>query len=248
MVYTIRVEENPIVKIFTFLAEEYGFQGWWPLFSRRNTGLRDGKGYLKTSSNEILNSRSRFEIAAGAVLTQNTAWTNVEKALENLDSAGLLDAEAIINAELPVLAEAVRPSGYYNQKARKLKILASFLLEGGYLESGKYPSRQDLLDLWGVGKETADSILLYAYNLPFFVVDAYTVRIFKRLNVVDGNESYDIIASRITASLNSDPGLFGEYHALIVKHAKEHCRKKPVCGNCVLRKLCSFAGIKDEQE
>ena len=237
--YTLGMEENHIVKIFTLLSGEYGFQGWWPLYSRRNTGIRDERGYLKTPSKEILTPGSRFEIAVGAILTQNTAWTNVEKALENLNSAGLLDPEALIMAELPVIAEAVRPSGYYNQKAKKLKILASFLSEGGYLDGSKYPSRQELLGLWGVGKETADSILLYAYNLPFFVVDTYTVRIFERLRIIDGKESYEEVASRIISFLDSDPDLFGEYHALIVKHAKEHCMKKPVCGNCVLRELCS---------
>lgn len=242
------MEKNIIKRVFTDLLESYGLQGWWPVYSLRCTEGRDSRGYYNQvltyySYSEELSPLSRFEIAIGSVLTQNTAWTNVERALENLESAGLLDPDAVIDVPISILSEALRPSGYYNQKAKKLKILAAFLLEGNYLKMGNAPERKDLLNLWGVGKETADSILLYAYDVPVFVVDAYTKRIFTRLKILTGSEEYDEIAEIFINGLGKDSALFKEYHALIVKHAKEYCRKNPVCGSCVLKELCSFYDI-----
>lgn len=240
---------NILYSIFNCLLDYYGPQGWWPVYSLRLSGGRDKRGYLPNPSDYSrrniiagLSSRDVFEIAVGAVLTQNTSWKNVEKALENLESAGLLDCRAVMDASATALADAVRPSGYYNQKAKKLKVLARFFSERGNPDNGNPPSREDLLELWGVGKETADSILLYAYGLPFFVVDAYTKRMFKRLGILTGDEEYDEIAAAFTSALGEDPGLFNEYHALIVRHGREHCRKKPLCKGCVLRmnNLCSF--------
>lgn len=125
-----------------------------------------------------------------------------------------------------------------NQK--KLKILTSFLLNRDYLENGTIPDRDELLELWGIGKETADSILLYAYGVPLFIVDTYTKRIFKRLKIIDGSEGYEEIAGRFTGCLKRDTAVYQEYHALIVEHAKEYCRKKPVCSGCVLQCCCSL--------
>ena len=233
------MEKQIIARIFAILSEKYGFQGWWPVYSLRKTSNRDDRGYLKVPLNEGIASSFLFEIAVGSVLTQNTAWINVEKAIENLESAGLLDPSALMEADITLLSEAIRPSGYYNQKTKKLRILISFLLEGGYLDIGNAPERTMLLELWGIGKETADSILLYAFNLPFFVVDTYTRRIFSRLQIITGKEEYDKIAEIFMAVPELDSSLYGEYHALIVRHAKDYCRKKPACTGCVLRDLCS---------
>ncbi len=234
-----------IAEIYEILLDAYGTQGWWPLYALRGTEGRDDRGYSKKpvkstkfSLSEKLSPLSRFEIAAGAVLTQNTAWTNVEKSLDRLVWSGLLDPEKIRDSSPEMLAETIRSSGYYNQKVRKLKILASFLMDGDYLKGEQSPRRDDLLGLWGIGKETADSILLYAFDVPLFVVDAYTKRIFKRLGLLTGTEDYDEIALLFTDSLNRNAKVYQEYHALIVKHAKEHCRKQALCKGCVLRKYC----------
>ncbi len=246
------MEKSGIENVFILLLQNYGPQGWWPLYSRRFTDGYDACGYRMASEKKSskpfygrISPNERFEIAVGAVLTQNTAWKNVERALANLESAGLLSGEAVREVSFPVLGEAVRPSGYYNEKAKKLKILAEFLIEERLLEGGNTPSREELLELWGIGKETADSILLYAYNVPVFVVDAYTKRMFKRLGVLYGNEEYDEIANIFVSSLGRNAPLFNEYHALIVRHGKEHCRKKPVCEGCVL-KVTTFCRFNDE--
>jgi len=232
------------VQIYKKLLEEYGSQGWWPVYSLRNTEYRDGRGYyydyvqLESHRKLTLGKLSEFEIAIGAVLTQNTAWTNVEKALGNLIKQNLIDPKGIMDIDQEKLADLIRPSGYYNQKAEKIKILTHFLLTGGYFQNKNIPARENLLALWGIGEETADSILLYAYNVPLFVVDAYTKRIFKRLGILEGKEKYKEIAGLFTDSLGKDYLVFQEYHALMVQHAKEHCRKKPICKACVLNNLC----------
>ena len=141
---------------------------------------------------------SRFEIVVGAILTQNTAWGNVEKALESLRKAGVMSREGVLRIPEKELSTLIRSSGYHNQKARKLRELARF--------SGK-PGRGDLLGVWGIGKETADSILLYAHGIPFFVVDAYTRRVFSRLGLISGSEEYDEIRSLFENGLPKDPAL-----------------------------------------
>ncbi len=232
-----------INRVYHLLLGTYGPQGWWPVFTLRKTENRDERGYsIGTGRTEDFSPLSRFVIAAGAVLTQNTSWKNVEKALDTLSQRGLLNPVNVLEADHRELAAAIRPSGYYNQKSKKLKILASFLLKGGYLDGGKIPGRKALTGLWGIGKETADSILLYAYAVPVFVVDAYTKRIFSRLGVLTGDEGYDEIAEKFSVSLGRGAALYQEYHALIVTHAKEHCRKKPLCTNCVLKRFCRFNG------
>lgn len=215
--YTFKIMNKTIIQIYKKLMEYYGLQGWWPVYCLRNP---------------------KIEIAIGAVLTQNTAWTNVEKALVNLIEKNLLDPFRIIDINQVDLAKLIRPSGYYNQKAKKLKILSNFLLEGDFFADGNIPERNELLALWGIGEETADSILLYAYNFPVFVVDAYTRRIFIRLGILSGNEKYGEIADIFTDNLKKDPGVYQEYHALIVRHAKDHCRKKPDCDGCALNSIC----------
>lgn len=228
--------------IYKTLLERYGPRGWWPVYSLRNIGGRDNRGYytdnVQTHGRASLSSASKYEIAIGAILTQNTAWKNVEKALDNLINLGLMDPKIILENSQDELADAIRPSGYYNQKAKKIKILTRFLLDGWFFGDSNIPDRADLLGLWGIGEETADSILLYAFDVPVFVIDAYTRRIFSRLGVLDGGEKYKEVAGVFTDRLEENFVVYQEYHALIVRHAKEHCRKKPLCDGCVLNEIC----------
>ncbi len=213
-----------IKEIYNILLDKYGPQGWWPV-------RRDAKFCVSTN---------RYEIVVGAILTQNTAWTNVEKAVDNLIILGLMDPKVIMDIDQDDLANAIRSSGYYNQKAKKLKILTRYLMEGNFLQSENIPERDDLLKLWGIGEETVDSILLYAYGVPVFVIDAYTRRIFERLGILSGGEQYEVIAGVIADSIEEDPEVYKEFHALIVRHGKEHCRKTPDCITCILKDFCLY--------
>lgn len=198
-------------EIYNILYKKYGKQNWWPTKSKNK----------------------QFEIIIGTILTQNTSWSNVEKVINNLIKNNVLNAEKIIKINKNKLASLIRSSGYYNQKAERLKIIAKFFLKN------KDPSREELLNLKGVGKETADSILLYAYNKPYFVVDAYTKRIMNRIGFKE-NE-YDELQELFHKNLKRDYKLFNEYHALIVKLAKENCKKNPACINCCLKEKCEFS-------
>jgi len=203
--------------IFARLSVAYGPQRWWP-------------------------GDTPFEVMVGAVLTQNTAWSNVERAVENLKAAGRLEAAAIAADEPARLAELIRPAGYFNVKARRLQNLCRLLLEQGgeaaLANRSTGELRQRLLAVKGIGPETADDILLYAFARPVFVVDAYTRRIFTRLGLISGGESYEQLRHGCETALGSDTAMYNEYHALIVHHAKQACRTHPECGGCVLRDLC----------
>ncbi len=224
-----------IRELYGILLGAYGRQGWWPLpFRAGNRGF-DGRGYHPGDYCQPRSTRGRLEICMGAVLTQNTAWTNVETALRNLDRSGIDSSEKIAACRIDRLARLIRPSGYYNQKARKLKELAALLARRGVMKGQNPPSREELLAVWGVGEETADSILLYAHRLPFFVVDAYTRRLLSRIGWIGGHEGYGAIQAVFHAALPADHALFNEYHALIVEHAKRRCRSMPVCGGCPIR-------------
>jgi len=195
----------------------YGSQSWWP-------------------------GRTRFEIIVGAILTQNTSWTNVERAIANLRHERLLSASAIERIPLARLAALIRSSGYFRQKARKLKAFVAFLRDqyrGSLNRMFSTPTlrlREQLLSVHGIGPETADAILLYAGQNPVFVVDAYTRRILQRHNLAHGQESYDEIREFFESNLPADPALFNEYHALIVHTGKHFCRKRePDCTRCPLR-------------
>lgn len=183
-----------------------------------------------------------FEIMVGAVLTQNTAWTNVEKAIANLKWAKALSPEAIVRAHPRRLAAWLRPSGYFNIKAKRLKAMCRWLMQqGGVRRLAKLATpelRHTLLGVHGIGPETADDILLYAFNRPVFVIDAYTRRIFARLGLIDGDESYETLRNRFEHELGFSATLFNEYHALIVIHGKELCKKRPLCGSCCLADAC----------
>lgn len=205
-----------IGRYFGRLYSALGPQGWWP-------------------------ARSRAEVVVGAILAQNTAWTNVEKALARLRRGGPLDLNALEKAATGRIARRIRPSGYYNQKAKKLKLFVRFLREryGGSLSRMfRTPTeqlRQGLLSVSGIGPETADSILLYAGNHPVFVVDAYTRRILERHKLVGPKASYEQIRQLFESNLHHDPKMYNEYHALLVQVGKNWCkRKNPDCPNCPL--------------
>lgn len=209
-----------LIDLFDCLNQAYGDQGWWP-------------------------AQSRLEVVVGAVLTQNAAWSNVERAIERLRSRGLLEERGILDAEHDVLADAIRPSGYFNVKARRLRHVIEFLhAQGGLPAFSVRPlseQRPALLSVHGVGPETADDILLYALERPVFVIDAYTRRLLQRLGWARGDEAYETLRSGFEQGLPSNVGMLKQYHALIVVHAKGTCRKRPLCGNCVLSENCPTA-------
>jgi endonuclease-3 related protein len=206
---------NKLLLIYNKLYSHFGPQHWWP-------------------------GETPFEVAVGAVLTQNTNWGNVEKAIDNLKREGKLNASAIHKITTESLAALIKPAGYFNVKAKRLKHFASFLMKdyGGSMsrmKDAKLPSiREDLLRVNGIGPETADSIILYALEKPVFVVDAYTKRVLSRHNIKDHDASYDSFQELFDSNLKRDFRLFNEYHALFVKVAKEHCRTKPLCEGCPL--------------
>jgi len=210
-------------EIYERLLSQYGHQAWWP-------------------------ADSPFEVIVGAILTQNTAWTNVEKALANLKAEKLLTPEKLARVSFPKLASLILPAGYYNQKAKKLKIFLDYLATEYELDLENFLAlpterlREELVSLWGIGEETADSICLYAANKPIFVVDAYTVRVFSRLGIVSEDISYAALQTLFMSNLKHDGRLFNEYHALIVRHGKWTCRKRePLCTECLLQKNCAYS-------
>lgn len=210
--------------VFDALFTAFGAQHWWP-------------------------GETPLEVMIGAVLTQNTAWRNVERAIAQLRAADALDAETLLALPEATLAELIRPAGYFNVKARRLKALLRFLADQGALaQAGTLGARtalpelrRRLLAVHGVGEETADSILLYALGRPVFVVDAYTRRIFTRLGLLHGDERYADIQTVFQAHLPPDARLYNEYHALIVRMGKDVCRPRPRCAACPLRADCRHA-------
>ncbi len=214
----------PLRKIYKALLKAYGKQNWWP-------------------------AETPFEVCVGAILTQNTAWKNVERAIENLKKEGLLTPEKLSKVDLDKLKKLIKPAGFYNQKAERIKLFSSILLKNGGISSlRKIPKeklRKMLLEIKGIGKETADSIILYAFDKPSFVVDAYTKRLLFRLGILKReNENYDkvkgLFEREFPPSKKNVP-IYKEFHALIVEHSKAHCRKKPNCQGCPLKKFCRQA-------
>jgi endonuclease-3 related protein len=209
-----------LTTVYNTLYRCYGPQHWWP-------------------------GDSPFEIMVGAVLTQNTAWSNVEKAIANLVAHDRLDAGRIVGARKEQLARLLKPSGYFNIKAQRLRNFCRwYLAAGGYQALAEMPTgelRRALLTVNGIGPETADDILLYAFERPVFVIDAYTRRLLSRLRLCRGDEPYDDLRLMIEAALGADAALFNEYHALIVHHAKDVCRVRPLCAGCVLQRRCPAA-------
>jgi len=197
--------------VYERLFTTYGPQYWWP-------------------------ANSAFEVLVGAILTQNTAWSNVEKAIANLVSAGSLNADIINTLPDDKLAEFIRPSGYFNIKAKRLKNFCRWFDYQGGFESLEQLDTQTLrillLEINGIGPETADEILLYAFNRPVFVIDTYTRRLFSKLNVINGDEKYETLREWFEKTLTPNVPLYNEYHALIVRHAKEKCLKNNSCRHC----------------
>lgn len=207
-----------ILGIYRTLYRSFGPQRWWP------TTL-EGELHPTYHGKEV-GSRQIFEIIVGAILTQNTSWKNVEKAVFSLNKSKTLDISKIRKISKSRLAGLIKPSGYYNQKAERLKTVADFFW------SNKNPSREELLAVNGIGPETADSILLYAFGKPVFVVDAYTKRIFSRMGLCKESCGYEELQEMFRKSLPADAKVFSEYHALIVELAKRNCTKKPQCNGC----------------
>ncbi len=208
------------------LLAAYGPQGWWPLLDCRAgspTGSGALAGYHPGHYGWPRDDRQRFEICVGAILTQNTAWTNVERALHGLAAAGQLEAAAMLRLEEGRLAALIRPAGYFNLKASKLRQFATCFVEW----AGRTPSRHELLAIWGVGPETADSMLLYAYGEPEMVVDAYTRRILGHHGFVRPTDGYEQVKAYCCRHLPVDMELYQEFHALLVEHAKRCFRRPP---------------------
>ncbi len=230
--------QNPQT-LYKILLETFGHQNWWPI----------DKQYHKKNKSD-----PRFEIIIGAILTQNTAWSNVEKALDNLKSKNMLETKKISDADIRVLKKLIKPSGFFNQKSHRLKNMARHLHENYndnldlFFDRNMKDIRDELLSMNGIGPETADSIILYAGDLPIFVVDAYTKRLCKRLPLKTGS-SYDEIQDYFQEQIkkhykeNEITRVYNELHALIVVLAKNYCKKKPDCKNCPIRKNCEYQKI-----
>ena len=204
-----------LMEMFDLLLDHYGPRNWWP-------------------------ADTALEMMVGAVLTQNTNWKNVEKAIENLKKKGLISLEALYSISNAELAQEIRQAGYYNIKARRLKNLIEFIFNhyhgdlDALLGDGTQTLRRGLLSVNGIGPETADSILLYAANRPVFVVDAYTHRILSRHGMSEEQATYQQLQEFFMDNLPDDSSLFNEFHALIVEAGKDFCRKKPLCEECPL--------------
>ncbi|MBZ4684611.1 MAG: endonuclease [Desulfomicrobiaceae bacterium] len=207
--------ERLLRQYFETMLAALGESGWWP-------------------------AETPFEVAVGAILTQNTAWTNVERAITALKAADVLSPAAMLALPEAHLAELIRPAGYFRVKAKRLRHFLTFLQAhgGDILALREVPHiRERLLEVSGIGPETADSILLYALEIPSFVVDAYTRRIFHRHGLVPEDISYENLRAYFADALTPDVNLYKEFHALIVRTAKEWCRAKPRCALCPLAPL-----------
>lgn len=208
-----------LTEIYRTLFAYYGPQHWWP-------------------------GDTPFEVIVGAILTQSAAWGNVEKAIANLKKAAALNPESLRQLPTDKLAELIRPSGYYNAKALKLKAFVERLgkVHQDSLDKLFSPDiprlRSELLSIHGIGQETADSIILYAAHKPIFVIDAYTRRIISRLGLNPQQDNYAAFQALFMENLPADEKLFNEYHALLVRHGKQACKKKPICSSCCLKDLC----------
>ncbi|MEW8626984.1 MAG: endonuclease [Candidatus Thiodiazotropha sp.] len=204
--------------LFEQLFAHYGAQSWWP-------------------------ADTPFEVMLGAVLTQNTAWANVEKAIDNLKAVTVLNPQALHAMPHESLAQAIRPSGYYNLKAERLQNLCGLLLDKPELHKlDDHHLRRQLLGVTGIGPETADDILLYAFQRPVFVIDAYTRRLLGRIGWIDGDLSYEDLRQTIEQALDGEADYYNEFHALIVIHAKSVCCKRPRCSDCHLNAHCNYPG------
>jgi endonuclease III related protein len=204
--------------MYELMLKRFGPQHWWP-------------------------GQTEYEMMVGAILTQNTAWTNVAKAIANLRREDALSPQVIHGMDVEKLAELIRPAGYYNVKARRLKNFSEWLMDrcqGDLKRLDKVDTevlREELLGVSGIGRETADSILLYAMNRTTFVVDAYTARVFFRHFIIDADADYELIKEICQQNLPADRQMFNEYHALLVRTGKDFCKTKALCKGCPLESL-----------
>lgn len=226
------MRKKSVIELFNLLLKAYGEQKWWPITLA---------GDIEPTYNDVpLTSSMRYEIALGAVLTQNTNWNNVKKAIANLNKAKLISPSKIISIPDKKLETAIRPSGYFRMKTIKLKILTEWWIEN--IDEQKRPTKAKL-DYWrkkilavkGIGPETADSILLYCFNLPTFVIDSYTKRIMARHYGTPIDIPYEELRDLFMKTLPHEPKLFNEFHALFVKLGKVACRKNECLSQCPLR-------------
>lgn len=229
--------QSNLKEIYSKLEKSYGKQGWWPVTEK-------GKFLPEYKFRKSLTEKQILEVCLGAFLTQNTNWDpNVVNSIINLNKENLINLEKLKRIDKKKLALLIQSSGYYNQKTENIKLFVKFLHENPIkklekLETGKL--REVLLGLKGIGQETADSILVYAFNRPLFIVDAYTKRIFSRVGFFDDSEGYENVQKIFHNNLDKDSELFNEFHALIVEHAKKSCKKVPDCMGCCLNKVCSY--------
>ncbi len=216
-----------LLDIYHRLNSHFGHLNWWP-------------------------GDTPFEVIIGAILTQNTNWNNVESAIYNLKTDDLLTAERILSISTERLAELIRPSGYYNQKAARLKAVCRYLIDrcGADLDKlNRIPTavlREELLSINGIGPETADSILLYALNRTVFVVDAYTKRVFNRIGLIGEKAEYHDIQRFFMENLEHDRELFNDFHAQLVALGKNYCKTKPACDKCPLTEICDYGSVEKE--
>ena len=209
---------DQLLEIYRLLLERFGPQHWWP-------------------------GRTPFEVIVGAILTQNTSWTNVAKAIANLKAADLLDPAKLHKIDLPELEKLIRPAGYFRLKAKRLRNFTQWLFdryEGNLERLDEIDARrlrEELLEISGIGQETADSILLYGLKRPIFVVDTYTARVAVRHFLIEPELTYDALQDLFQSNLDADTQFFNEFHALIVRVGKEYCRPKALCPACPLNVL-----------
>jgi endonuclease-3 related protein len=213
--------EQHLTEIYRLLLDRYGPQHWWP-------------------------ADSPFEVIIGAILTQSAAWVNVEKAIGNLKQADVLTPVSLRELAVDGLAQLIYPSGYFNAKAAKIKSFVERLGDAHQdslerlFSLDTHSLRAELLSIHGIGPETADSIILYAAHKPVFVIDAYTRRILSRLGISPARDDYASFQALFMESLPTEEKLFNEYHALLVRHGKEVCKKEPLCKQCCLNSMCSY--------
>ena len=211
---------DKLLSIYEMLLARYGELHWWP-------------------------AKTPYEVMVGSVLTQNTAWRNVEKAITNFGDS--LTPEIVLNADLGELARIIRPAGCFNQKAVYLKAVTEWFGKYGYSvptvqRESLEKVRAELLSTKGIGRETADSILLYVFGFPTFVVDAYTIRLCSRYPIEVG-KGYKTVKELFEGSIPLNTEVYNSFHALIVVNAKEYCRKKPICDSCPLSVKCEKLGL-----
>jgi endonuclease III related protein len=228
-------------QIYDTLFSIYGPQGWWPLLDFHDSAkginpTKTGslKGYHPGLYHYPKSERQLFEVCVGAILTQSTSWPQVEKVLINLRNIDCLEPKKLIAIEQDAVKLAIKPAGYFNQKYKKLIVFSEFFIK----LKGRIPERSELIKVFGIGEETADSILLYGYRKQVFVVDAYTKRIFERIGLLKGKEKYSDIKRLLEENLKTNFKIYQEYHALLVEHAKRFCKARPDCTHCPLKDVC----------